>query len=155
MFSDADWANDSSDRRSVSGGVFKVFGSTVSWLTKKQQTVALSSTEAELTALCTVACHEVWLSRLLQDLGYSCKEPICVYEDNQSAMRIAEESKDFGRIKHVDVKFHFLRDLIKDGRIVLKFLSSVEQPADMMTKGLPVAAFRRHRDGIGLVDCSG
>lgn len=155
VFSDADWANDSSDRRSVSGGVFKVFGCTVSWLTRKQQTVALSSTEAELSALCTVTCHEMWLNRLLYDLGYSSKEPICVYEDNQSAMRIAEESKDFGRVKHIDVKFHFLRDLIRDGCIVLKYLPSADQPADMMTKGLPVAAFRRHRTGIGLVDCSG
>lgn len=85
-----------------------VFGSTVSWLTKKQQIVAFLSTEAELTAFCTVACHEIWLSRLLQDLAYSCKEPIYVYEDNQSTMEIAEQSKDFGRIKHVDVEFRFL-----------------------------------------------
>lgn len=99
VFSDADWANDVSDWRSVSGAVFKVFGCTVCWITRKQQTVSLSSTEAELAALCVAACHEQWLVRLLRDLGYDPGEPIVFYEDNQSTMRIAEESKLIGRIE--------------------------------------------------------
>ncbi|KXJ62357.1 hypothetical protein RP20_CCG018720 [Aedes albopictus] len=155
VYSDADWANDQFDRRSVSGCIFQVFGATVGWITRKQQTVSLSSTEAELTALCTAACHEMWLIRLLEDLWWKPKEATTFYEDNQSAMRITENSKDFGRLKHVDVKFHFLRDLVKQGRIRLQFLPSSDQPADMMTKGLPGPAFQRHRAAIGLSSCSG
>lgn len=155
VFADADWANDVLDRRSVSGGIFKVFGSTVAWITRKQQTVSLSSTEAELTALCAAVCHELWLGRLLQDLGFKPEEPVRVHEDNQSTIRVAEEAKDFGRLKHVDVKIHFIRDLIKQKRIKLEFIPSANQQADMMTKGLPVAAFRKQCSAIGLERCSG
>lgn len=155
VFSDADWANDPVDRRSVSGGIFKIFGCTVAWITRKQQVVSLSSTEAELAALCVAACHEQWLIRLLRDMGYDPEEPITFYEDNQSSMRIAEESKDFGRLKHVDVKLHYLRDLIRQRKICLRYIPSADQQADMMTKSLPVAAFRRHCAGVGLANCSG
>lgn len=154
VFSDADWANNLSNRRSVNGCLFKVFGSTVCWITRKQQTVALSSTEAELAALCVAACHVMWLTRLLQDLWCESNEPVIMYEDNQSAMKVSEESKDYGRLKHVDVKLHFLRDLIKRNQVRLQFIPSSDQPADMMTKGLPTSTFQRHRASIGLSSCS-
>ncbi|XP_055543202.1 uncharacterized protein LOC129728772 [Wyeomyia smithii] len=98
IYTDADWANNVVDRRSVSGSVFKVFGSTVAWITRKQHTVALSSTEAELTALCVVVCHGLWMQRLLRDLDCKTDAPVTYYEDNQSTIRIAEDSKDFGRL---------------------------------------------------------
>ncbi|XP_062704135.1 uncharacterized protein LOC134286526 [Aedes albopictus] len=69
VFTDADWANDTSDRRSISGCIFKVLGCTVGWITRKQKTISLSSTEAELNALCNAACHQMWMVRLLKDLG--------------------------------------------------------------------------------------
>lgn len=154
VFTDADWANDVTDRRSISGAVFKVFGCTVGWTTRKQNTVSLSSTEAELNALCNAAWHEMWLVRLLKDIGCNIELPITFHEDNQSTIRIAEESKDFGRLKHVDVKLHFLRDLVKQKKIRWQYLRSEDQVADIMTKGLPAGAFRRHRTGLGLVNCS-
>lgn len=155
VYCDADWANDVADRRSVSGAIFKVFGCTSAWITRKQQTVSLSSTEAELAALCVAACHEQWLVRLIRDLGYDPGEPVVFFEDNQSSMRIAEESKDFGRLKHVDVKFHYLRDLVRQKKIVLQYITTVDQQADMMTKSLPVLAFRKHCAGVGLANSSG
>lgn len=155
VFCDADWANDVADRRSVSGAIFKVFGCTTAWITRKQQTVSLSSTEAELAALCVAACHEQWLVRLIRDFGYDPGEPVVFFEDNQSSMRIAEESKDFGRLKHVDVKFHYLRGLVRQKKIVLQFVTTVDQQADMMTKSLPVAAFRKHCASNGLANFSG
>uniref|UniRef100_A0A8D8BNM2 Copia protein n=2 Tax=Culex pipiens TaxID=7175 RepID=A0A8D8BNM2_CULPI len=154
VFTDADWANDPTDRRSISGCVYQVLGCTTGWMTRKQNCVSLSSTEAELTALCSAACYEMWLVRLLQDLELKIPEPVTFYEDNQSSIRIAEESKDFGRLKHVDVKYHFLRDLVKEDKICLQFLKSEDQLADMMTKGLPPGAFRKHRASIGLADGS-
>lgn len=93
VYCDADWANDLVDRRSVTGCVFKLFGCTVSWITRKQQTVSLSSTEAELSALCTAACHAIWMIRLLGDLGKKPEAAVQVFEDNQSTIRIAEDSE--------------------------------------------------------------
>lgn len=109
----------------------------------------------ELNALCNAACYQMWLIRLLRDFGLDSEEPTKFYEDNQSTIKIAESSKEFGRLKHVDVKFQFLKDLVREGRIRLEYLRSEDQPADIMTKGLPVGAFRRHRSGIGLIGSNG
>ncbi|XP_053696764.1 uncharacterized protein LOC128744045 [Sabethes cyaneus] len=79
-FCDADWANDINDRRSITGYLLKVFDCTVIWTTRKQRAVSLSSTEAELCALCEATCDGVWLMRLLVDIGYKIKTPIPYHE---------------------------------------------------------------------------
>lgn len=150
VYSDADWANDTTDRRSITGCVVKLFGCTVGWLTWKQQTVSLSSTEAELAALCTAACHTLWTIRVLDDLGKPVDGPVPMFEDNQSTIRIAEDSRDCKRLKHVDTKFHFLRELVQQRTIEIKFVRSAEQQADIMTKGLPAAVFKDLRAKLGL-----
>lgn len=155
VFCDADWANDLVDRRSVTGCIFKLYGCTVNWITRKQPTVSLSSTEAELAALCTAACHTLWMVRVLRDLGLKPDGPISLHEDNQSTIRIAEDARDHGRLKHIDTKFHFLRDLINEGVLELKFVRSSAQQADMMTKGLPATSFRELCTKIGLGRCCG
>lgn len=155
VYSDADWANDVIDRRSVTGCIFKVYGCTVSWITRKQKTVSLSSTEAELSALCTAACHALWMIRVLHDLGQETTKPVVIHEDNQSTIRIAEDCRDHGRLKHVDTKHHFLKDLIQQGVLELKFVRSSEQQADIMTKGLPPVSFKHLRSLIGLGQCCG
>lgn len=153
IFTDADWANDSTDRRSVTGGVVKLLGCTISWITRKQQSVALSSTEAELSALVSIVCHGLWISRIIHDLGRSPEGPIPVHEDNQSTIRIAENERDCKRLKHVDTKFHFLRELVQQSVIAIKFVRSVEQQADIMTKGLPTSAFKELRSKLGVENC--
>lgn len=155
VFSDADWANDLIDRRSVTGCVFKVSGCTVSWTTRKQHTVSLSSTEAELAALVTAACHTLWMKRLLLDLGHEPKGPITILEDNQSTIRIAEDARDHGRLKHVDTKYHFLRELIQQAVITVEFVCSSDQQADIMTKALPSASFKKLRSELGIGPCCG
>lgn len=155
VFCDADWANDLVDRRSVTGCIFKLFGCTVNWITRKQPTVSLSSTEAELSALCTAACHALWMVRVLRDLGLQPDGPIPLYEDNQSTIRITENSRDHGRLKHIDTKFHFLRDLTNEGVFELMFVRSSAQQADIMTKGLPATSFRELCTKIGLGRCCG
>ncbi|XP_058838007.1 uncharacterized protein LOC131693830 [Topomyia yanbarensis] len=147
---DADWACDVLDRKSVTGCVFKLFGCTVGWLTRKQQTVSLSSTVAELAALCTAACHVVWMKRLLLDLRKTTDKAIPAYEDNQSTIRIAEDARDYRRLKHVDTKFHFLRDLVQQAIIDIRFVRSSEQQADIMTKGLAAGVFKQLRFKLGL-----
>lgn len=126
VFSDANWTNDPVDRRSVSGGLFKVAGCTIGWITRKQQVVSLSRTKAEMNALCAAACFEVWLIRLLDKWRVVAELPVSFFEDSQSTMRIAEDCKNHGRLKHVDVKFKFLRDLVKEGRTSNHYISFVE-----------------------------
>lgn len=155
VYSDADWANDLIDRRSVTGCVFKLYGCTVSWTTRKQNTVSLSSTEAELAALVTAACHTLWTKRCLQDLGLQPDGPITILEDNQSTIRIVEDARDHGRLKHVDTKYQFMRELIQRSVIAVEFVCSSEQQADIMTKALPTVSFRKLRSALGIEPCHG
>lgn len=141
-FADADFANDSEDRKSISGYVFQVFGNVVSWSTKRQPTVSLSSTEAELIALCTAAKEGVWLSNLLSELQVDCL-PIVLYEDNIPCIRFSEEPREHQRMKHIDVKFLFIRELVKTGRLKIEYISTKEQPADALTKALPNILHRK------------
>lgn len=153
-YTDADWGNDISDRHSISGAVFKVFGSTVSWIAKKQTAVSLSSTEAELVALTAAACYCQWLIRILRDLDFTSNDAIPIHEDNQSTIRIASNPKYSARLKHMDVKHFFVRELIASGCIAVDYVPSAEQQADMLTKGLPAPAFRKLRSCVGITDCS-
>lgn len=149
VYSDADWGNDINDRRSITGCILQVFGSTVMWLTRKQQTVALSSTEAEFIALCTAACEGIWLRRVLADLGVIVEGPVTYFEDNQSCIKVVEEPKDSRRLKHVDIKFNFIRELVQEGYIKLSYIPTEKQLADVMTKGLSAGRFVRLRNDIG------
>lgn len=151
-YADADWANDLTDRKSLSGYVFRIYGNTVCWLTRKQSTISLSSTEAELVSLSTAVCHGTWLTRLLKDMGINMNNPVKYFEDNQSTIRVAEDERGVGRLKHVDVKHMFVRNEIKEGRIMLEYVPTAEQLADAMTKGLPVGIFLKHRGNLGLMD---
>lgn len=151
-YADADWGNDPNDRRSVSGFVIKLFGSTVTWATKKQSSVALSTTEAELMALCQVSCEVVWILNLLNSVDVKVQEPVTVYEDNQPCISVTEEPRKHKRMKHVEIQNFFVRELVQNGRIQLKYLPTEDQLADVMTKGLAAPRFRILRDVLGVMN---
>lgn len=116
-YADADWAN-SIDRKSTSGYLYKLYGNTICWATKKQSTVALSSTEAEFISLASCTAEYLWLKHLLNAFGIK-SEPLKLYEDNQSC--IASLNKwEHKRLKHVDIKYNFVRDLYKIKEIDVK-----------------------------------
>lgn len=150
-YADADWAGDKNDRKSTSGYVFKVFGNTVSWCSRKQPTVSLSSTEAEYIALAGGICEATWLQSLLTEMGIDCGGATVIYEDNQSCIKVAEEPKEHKRMKHIDVKYNFIRDSISCGKIKLKYIPTGDQIADIMTKGLNRAGFEKHRANLDLI----
>lgn len=140
------------DFKSTSGYVFKVFGNTVSWLSRKQSTVSLSSTEAEYIALAEAVCEAKWLRSLLNEMGIECTEPTTIYEDNQSCITIAEEPRKHQRMKHVNIKYNFIRDAIANKDISLKYIPSSDQIADIMTKSLGSNLFLKHRRNLDLME---
>lgn len=133
-YADADFASDVNDRKSTSGFLFKVFGNTVGWSSKKQAVVSGSSTEAEYIALFHATQEGMWLKGLLGDLKIDV-DTFTMYEDNQSAIKIANNLEN-KRLKHMDVKFHFIREAVEKRIIHLKYIDTKLQEADMMTKSL-------------------
>lgn len=142
-FSDSDWAGSIEDRRSTSGSCFILGSAAVSWSSKKQATVALSSTEAEYVAATAAACQAIWLRRVLSDLGESQKEATNILCDNKSAVMLAKNPVHHSRTKHIEIKHHFIRELISKEEIRLEHCSTNEQVADVMTKSL---ARKKHEE---------
>ncbi|XP_045792030.1 secreted RxLR effector protein 161-like [Trifolium pratense] len=149
-WSDSDYASDIDDRRSTSGYVFMIGTKAVSWSSKKQPIVTLSTTEAEFIAAASSACQGIWLSRILTQIDAREKDCITIYCDNSSLIKLSKHPVMHGRSKHIDVRFHFLRDLTREGKIQLVHCSSFEQVADIMTKPLTFESFNRNRDKLGL-----
>lgn len=150
-YTDSDYANDVEDRKSTSGYVFMMSKAAISWCSKKQQVVSLSTTEAEFIAAATSSCQAVWLRRILEAVGRNQTSPTVIYCDNSSTIKLSRNPVMHGRSKHIDVRFHFLRDLTRNETIELQHCSSKEQMADVMTKPLKLEDFVRIRGKLGVV----
>lgn len=148
-FVDADWANDTADRKSTSGYLFRVFGNIVSWSSRKQSIVALSTTEAEYVAASSAACEALWFTKIINDLGHHLSEPVKLYEDNQACIFMTR-NPETKRTKHIDVRYHFLRECVWSGKLSLEYVSTTDQLADILTKQLPSSTFEGFRNKFGL-----
>ena len=125
------------DRRRSTSSVLVFLGSApISWLSLKQKVVALSTCEAEYVAAATAACQVVWLRRLLGELTGMEAHPPALMVDNQTAIALAKNPVLHDRSKHIDVKFHFLRDCVDGGQIIIEFVETGGQLADVLTKPL-------------------
>jgi len=149
-FSDSDWGGDQDDRKSTSAYVFHLGYGAVSWKSKKQTSVALSSVEAEYMAMCQAAKEAVWLSGLLEELGMNLRTPLIIYGDNQGALALAMNPDSHPRSKHVDIQYHFTRELIHAGRITVKYLPTKLMIADALTKPLPRPQFEVLTEAMGV-----
>nr|KYP66838.1 Retrovirus-related Pol polyprotein from transposon TNT 1-94 [Cajanus cajan] len=149
-YSDSDWCGDLVDRRSTMGQVFLFSGSPISWSSKKQTVVVLSTCEAEYIAACSAACQALWLSSLLSELKVSVDSGVELLVDSKSAIDLAKNPVSHGRSKHIDTKYHFLRDQVSKGRIKLKHCRTEVQLADIMTKSLKIERFRELRESLGV-----
>jgi len=149
-FTDSDYAGDVEDRKSTSGYVFLMSSGAVSWLSKKQPIVTLSTTEAEFVAAAGCASQAVWMRRVFENLGFAQKECNTIWCDNSSTIKLSKNPVMHGRSKHIDVRFHFLRDLVNDGIIQLLHCRTQEQIADLMTKALKVETFQKLREELGV-----
>lgn len=141
-FTDSDYAGSVEDRKSTSGYVFILSSTAVAWSSRKQPIVALSTTEAEFVAAAACTCQAVWMKRVLKKLGYEGNESTIIFCDNSSAIKLSKNHVMHGRSKHIDVRFHFLRDLVNEGVVQLKFCGTQKQVADILTKPLKLESFQ-------------
>jgi len=149
---DSDWGgNDDNNRRSTTGYLFKLFEScTVCWNTKRQTSVAASSTEAEYMALYEAVKEALWLKSLLESIRFEILQPIIIYEDNNGCICIANNPSSHKRSKHISIKYHFSREQIEKNVIKLIYIPTGKQIADILTKSLPAIKFKELKIGIGL-----
>jgi hypothetical protein len=135
VYADADWASNPIDRKSTTGVVVKLVGAPVFWKSAKQKTIALSSTEAEYMAA-SDACRQIaWLKNLFHELGYEIKS-IPLIMDNQGAIYMASNPLQEGRIKHMDVRVHYIRQCVREDLVDLYYIKTEDQAADILTKNL-------------------
>ena len=134
-YSDSDWAGDINDRKSTSGYVFLVNGTAVSWKSQKQQSVALSTAEAEYMALSSAAQEAIWMMRLIGELEGCQIDSMTILEDNQACISMTQNPQHHGQAKHIAIRFHFVRDLVAKGVVKLQYCKSEDMIADFLTKG--------------------
>ncbi|BES95360.1 Hydra magnipapillata [Nesidiocoris tenuis] len=149
-FADADWASCTVDRKSYSGYCFMFGNSVVSWSSKKQTTIALSTAEAEYAAIAEATKEAIHLKKFANDLGLN-QNKITISNDNQAAQHIATNAVISSKSKHVDIKIHFIRDILERGDIELKYLGTEHMTADILTKALPKPRHEEHVKTMGLV----
>jgi hypothetical protein len=150
-FVDADWASDNNDRRSITGQVFLMAGGAVSWQSKKQDSVALSSTEAEYMAASSATREALWISTFLNELTIIPIQPISLLIDNQSAISLAKNAVFHSRTKHIAIRYHFIRERVESGEVKLEYVPTNLQVADVLTKPLGREKHERFVEGMGLI----
>ncbi|CAH2016809.1 unnamed protein product [Acanthoscelides obtectus] len=149
-FVDAEWANCPDDRHSYTGFSFILSGGPVSWESKKQATVALSTTEAEYMGTTEAAKEAIYLGKFMTELGFERLANVTLYSDNMSAIKLAENPRYHSRSKHIDIRYHFVREALEQKKFKLKHTPSSEMAADVLTKGLSRTKHRKCMELLGL-----
>ena len=151
-YCDSDWAGCPITRRSTAGYCVFLGSFLISWRSKRQKTVSLSSAEAEYRAMTGACCELTWLKHLLENLGASLQEPDLLHCDNRAALHIAANPVFHERTRHIEMDCHYIRDKIQDASIVTRFVNSAYQLADVLTKALGKEAFIPMIRKLGLRD---
>jgi hypothetical protein len=150
-YSDADHGGNSDNGRSTGGYLVKIGSGAVSWSSKLQSLVALSTTEAEYISAVEAAKEIVWMRQFLDELGYPQHGPSVLLMDNQSAISVSKNPEHHGRMKHLDLRWYWLRDAVDDGKVDPSFIPTTEMAADILTKPLMRAQVEKCRELMGLV----
>ena len=150
-YSDSDWAADQNDRRSTTGYAFLYAGGSISWASRKQTTVALSSTEAEYMAISDASRHAIWLRTLFSELGFKQTSPLLIHVDNKGSVDLALNPVHHKCTKHIDIKHHFIRQCLEDFSVELVQIPTNENFADVLTKNLPFAKHSLFSGKLGVL----
>jgi hypothetical protein len=146
-YSDSDYAGDIDSRRSTTGYLFTINGGPITWSSRKQKTVALSTTEAEYMAACEASKEILWIKQFLLDIG----EPVVsikLFIDNQSAIKLIQNPVFHNRSKHIDIRYKFIREKVESGDVVIEYVPSECQLADILTKSLSPSRFEFIRNKV-------
>lgn len=158
-FSDADWASDAQDRKSIGAYLYYYKGSVVSWASKKQACVATSSMESEYVSASTAAREGTWIREIVAEIDNIISKsyqktptapPVLLLVDNQAAIRVAQNPEDHQRSKHIDVSYHYIRDKVDEGLMKLQYVPTKEMVADFLTKPLKPLTHNRCKFYTGL-----
>jgi Reverse transcriptase (RNA-dependent DNA polymerase) len=149
-FTDSDWANCPDTRRSVGGYLFTLGSGPISWQSRRQRTVATSSCEAEYTAAFEASKEAIWLRTLLSSIGFSPTSSTDLLCDNNATITLSEDPAFHARVKHFDVRYHFLRERVQSNEITLSYVNTKDNIADIFTKPLDTTNFTRLRTFLGL-----
>jgi len=150
-YTDSDWAGDVATRRSTAGYVFNIGSGAISWSSKRQTVVALSSCEAEYMGETQATKEAIWLCSLLKELlGKEEPAATIIYGDNQGAIALAKNPQFHARTKHITIQHHFVQEKQTEGKVDLQYIPTEQQVADGLTKALPKDWFIKFRDALGL-----
>ena len=155
VYVDADWAGDHETRKSMSGFVGMMGGAAVAWCARQQEVVAMSSAESEYISMCSGAKETVWLRRLVDGFGVvsGMDGPTKMFVDNQAAIALAHNASVNRRNKHIDVRFHFTRQLVEDRKLELEYCSTEDMVADVFTKALGRVKLQKFVGMLGMDGC--
>ena len=148
-YTDSDWAADKIWQHSVTGYFFKLANGIISWRSHAQKTVALSSTEAEYMAISDCSRQAIWIKTLIKELGIKIRS-ILIYGDNQGSISIASNAVQESRTKHINIHYHYIRELVVAKEVELQFMPGKMNPADMFTKNLQKIKFTQFQNQLGL-----
>src|SRR5271154_2819160 len=148
-YADADWGSDKDDRKSTTGYVFTINSGAVSWTSHKQTSNAVSTMEAEYMALSDASREAIARTHLYNDLDLSTTSPPLLLSDSQSALALTGDPTNYQRSKHIDIRYHFIRDVLQKDQISVDYIPSADQPADILTKALGPIPHQHCVDGMG------
>ncbi|XP_042753315.1 secreted RxLR effector protein 161-like [Lactuca sativa] len=151
-FTDSDLGGDLVNSKSTSGMIFYLGRNAITWQSQKQKTVALSTCEAEFMAATTTECQAIWLANLVKELTGHHIMPITLYVDNKSAITLMKNHVFHGRSKHIDIRYHFIRECDERGQIIVEYVNSKDQRADIFTKALAYVKYGEMRNMIGVTN---
>ncbi|KAL4105052.1 hypothetical protein QTP88_020327 [Uroleucon formosanum] len=151
-YSDADYTGDLDTRRSTSGSVFTLGSGSIAWSSRRQQCVSLSTTKSEYIALSQAVQELTWLKLFLGELMDQPKMVPTMYGDNQNAIKLVKNPEFYRRTKHIDVRYHYIREKFNESSFALEYISSKDQIADIMTKPTPRTRFNELREILGVIN---
>lgn len=153
-YSDADYASEVETRRSTTGYLFELARGPVTWSSQRQKLVTLSTTESEYVAASAASREAIWLRKLLRDIGYPCAGATTIFVDNQSAIKLVRNPEFHKRTKHIDIRYHYIREKVEEKEIKVEYVPSDQQLADVFTKALPKERFKSMCANMNVGECS-